>query len=643
MYVGSNNNIMRGSSSLINTINRNTKAATTATTQASTGKNVNSAADNAAGWAISQKMRSMIRGQAQASQNAQTDAALIKTAQDGLSNQLEILTTLRERAINAANDSNSSSDRAKIATEVKQYLSQIDDVANKTQFNGRYVLNGAYDGGRPSSSGMGTTTPTGVTATGTYGDMAVYSVTGLSTKDGSALGSSTKLIDLVGKNGETLFQKGDKVTLSWTENGTSKSYDVTVDSNTKLEDLDGGSVTATAVGTSGTALTATDANGTQLKAGTPGLYFEGAANTNISNFSIAVTSGTGATRTAAQEAFQPTAIQQSYGSDTQGSNVVYNVASVSTNHTTSGTNTAANSNSSAFYLFGSTSTDPTDTTYDSASTMYTLEVDGQKIEFAGSSSISDINKMLKESGINVRLQYTATADETLYYDGTAVTQGTYGSTMAYKSQAGLNFIAGPGQNPSNIKLTADAAASDSLFKSDESIINTTTTDADNNALNKVLELDDTSGSTSSTSSSMLPRGETLHFHVGGEANFGINYAMGISNVGTLFGMSADHFASMFQTKEGAQSALSIIEDATNKILSEQANLGALEKGLGYVKTSLEDSNTNLEDAIETITSADLASVMVNFTKNMINVQAGQSLLGNIFNYAYTDVNNLIRP
>lgn len=634
MYVGSSTNVLNGSNSLINNLNRSVRAANIATTQASTGNKINSAADGASKWAISQKMRTMIRAQSQAIENAQTDTALIKTAQDGLGNQLEILNTLRERAINAANDSNTSSDRAKIAAEAKELLAQFDDIANKTSFNEKYLLNGGVDSG----SSVGATTPTGVTATGTYGNMAVYSVTGLSTKGGSAVTDATELINLVGKNGETLFQKGDKVTLSWTENGASKSYDVMVDGNTKLEDLDGGSVTAT-FATSGTALNAADANGTKLKAGADGLYFEGAANTNISNFSIAVTSGAGATRTAAQEAFQPTAIQQSYGNKGQGSNVVYNLAAsnISTNHTTSGTNTAANSNSSAFYQFGTTGTAATN---DNSSTMYTLEVDGQKIDFAGSSSINDINKMLKESGINVRLQYTATDKETLYYDGTAVTQGTYGSTMAYQSTAGLNIIAAPGQTPSAIKLTADSTGS--KFKSGGSVIDTAATGTTNKT-SLSLELDTTETGTSSTVSSELPSGNNFNFQVGADANFRINYTMRKSTVGTVLGMSAEHFASMLTTSEGARNAIGILESGTNKVHNFQTSLGSMENRLGLVKTNNEDSNTNLQTAVDGIVTADLAAAMVNFTKNMIGVQAGQGLLGQLFNYSFTNVNSLIRP
>lgn len=635
MYVGSSTNVLNGSNSLINNLNRSVRAANIATTQASTGNKINSAADGASKWAISQKMRTMIRAQSQAIENAQTDTALIKTAQDGLGNQLEILNTLRERAINAANDSNTSSDRAKIAAEAKELLAQFDDIANKTSFNEKYLLNGGVDSG----SSVGATTPTGVTATGNYGDKAVYGVTGLSTKDGSALGASTELTALVGKNGETLFQKGDKVTLSWTENGANKSYDVTVDENTQLTDLKGDNVTSTVAATSGTALTAKDANGTTLKASTPGVYFEGAANTNISNFSIAVTSGAGATRTAAQEAFQPTAIQQSYGNKGQGSNVVYNLAAsnISTNHTTSGTNTAANSNSSAFYQFGTTGTAATN---DKSSTMYTLEVDGQKIEFAGSSSINDINKMLKESGINVRLQYTATDKETLYYDGTAVTQGTYGSTMAYQSTAGLNIIAAPGQTPSAIKLTADSTGS--KFKSDGSVIDTAATGTTNKT-SLSLELDTTETGTSSTVSSELPSGNNFNFQVGADANFRINYTMRKSTVGTVLGMSAEHFASMLTTSEGARNAIGILESGTNKVHNFQTSLGSMENRLGLVKTNNEDSNTNLQTAVDGIVTADLAAAMVNFTKNMIGVQAGQGLLGQLFNYSFTNVNSLIRP
>ena len=107
-----------------------------------TGMKINTAADDASPWAISERMRMRIRALDQDYQNIQNDSALMKTAEGAVSNTIEILKTLKERAINAANDSNTDEDRATIQKEVDQFIDQIDDNA-LVQFNGKYLVDGS--------------------------------------------------------------------------------------------------------------------------------------------------------------------------------------------------------------------------------------------------------------------------------------------------------------------------------------------------------------------------------------------------------------------------------------------------------------------------------------------------------------------
>jgi len=107
-----------------------------------TGMKINTAADDASPWAISERMRMRIRALDQDYQNIQNDSALMKTAEGAVSNTIEILKTLKERAINAANDSNTDEDRATIQKEVDQFIDQIDDNA-LVQFNGKYLIDGS--------------------------------------------------------------------------------------------------------------------------------------------------------------------------------------------------------------------------------------------------------------------------------------------------------------------------------------------------------------------------------------------------------------------------------------------------------------------------------------------------------------------
>jgi len=109
----------------------------------STGLRINSAADDAAGLAISEKMRSQIRGLTQATRNAQDGISLIQTAEGALGETHEILQRMRELAVQAANDTNTSDDRAMIQLEIDQLIEEVDRIANTTEFNTKKLLDGS--------------------------------------------------------------------------------------------------------------------------------------------------------------------------------------------------------------------------------------------------------------------------------------------------------------------------------------------------------------------------------------------------------------------------------------------------------------------------------------------------------------------
>ena len=109
----------------------------------SSGLRINRAADDAAGLAISEKMRSQIRGLDQATRNAQDGISLIQTAEGALNETHSILQRMRELSVQAANDTYTSEDRANIQAEIDQLTSEIDRIAGTTQFNGKNLLDGS--------------------------------------------------------------------------------------------------------------------------------------------------------------------------------------------------------------------------------------------------------------------------------------------------------------------------------------------------------------------------------------------------------------------------------------------------------------------------------------------------------------------
>jgi flagellin len=113
----------------------------------SSGLRVNSAADDAAGLAISEKMRGQIGGLSMASRNAADTVSLIQTAEGALTETHSILQRMRELAVQASNGTYTDSDRTELQAEVKQLQSELTRVGNTTEFNTKALLNGSAGGG----------------------------------------------------------------------------------------------------------------------------------------------------------------------------------------------------------------------------------------------------------------------------------------------------------------------------------------------------------------------------------------------------------------------------------------------------------------------------------------------------------------
>ncbi|WP_106496391.1 flagellin N-terminal helical domain-containing protein [Lentibacillus sp. Marseille-P4043] len=112
----------------------------------SSGLRINKAGDDAAGLAISEKMRGQIRGLDMASKNAQDGISLIQTAEGALNETHSILQRMRELAVQGGNDTNVTADRDAIQDELNQLMSEIDRIADTTAFNTQNLLGGSFSG-----------------------------------------------------------------------------------------------------------------------------------------------------------------------------------------------------------------------------------------------------------------------------------------------------------------------------------------------------------------------------------------------------------------------------------------------------------------------------------------------------------------
>ncbi len=133
--------------SAMNTYSRLTaanNAKTNSLAKLSSGLRINKAGDDAAGLAISEKMRGQVGGLKQAIRNAQDGISLIQTAEGALNETHSILNRMRELAVQAANGTNTDADRGEIQKEINQLVEEISRIADTTQFNNQKLLDGEF-------------------------------------------------------------------------------------------------------------------------------------------------------------------------------------------------------------------------------------------------------------------------------------------------------------------------------------------------------------------------------------------------------------------------------------------------------------------------------------------------------------------
>jgi flagellin len=110
----------------------------------SSGERINRAGDDAAGLAISEKMRGQIKGLSMATKNAQDGISMIQTAEGALNESHAIIQRMRELAVQAANDTNTTEDRQKLQLEIGELIAELHRIASTTEFNTRTILTGEY-------------------------------------------------------------------------------------------------------------------------------------------------------------------------------------------------------------------------------------------------------------------------------------------------------------------------------------------------------------------------------------------------------------------------------------------------------------------------------------------------------------------
>ena len=188
---------------ILNELDRNAKAMQKDLSKVSSGLKVRSAEDDASGYAISERMDVQINSLEQANQNTQNGSALLNTAEGAMQSTADVLRTLKEKAINSANDTNTNEDRATMQKEFDQLIDQVDDNA-LTTYNGKTLIDGSHNDG--------------------ITDVATHMTNQNLAED---ITGATSLLELKDRNGYPLpVESSDTITVSWVQNGRTSTVTV---------------------------------------------------------------------------------------------------------------------------------------------------------------------------------------------------------------------------------------------------------------------------------------------------------------------------------------------------------------------------------------------------------------------------------
>lgn len=507
-----------------NKMNINVSGTKKSTEKLSSGLQINRAGDNAAGLAISEKMRSQIRGLSQATKNANDGISLIQTAEGGLNETHAILQRMRELAVQSANGTyQDDTDREAIQLEVDALKSEIDRIASSTEYNGMKLLDGSLGGSKA------------VTEFG-----AKFGVKGANADDlkDSILTSNYKEVSVAttlgasGKGGENAVWSADGKTLTLNlvkdETYTQKDIDNLIANATQVKEAAAGPAEVTLKLNNGV-MTAT-------KASTTGTTAAGVRSTGSGSVSKLVGLATATSTGALQSADKIEFTANSYGAE-----------------------------------------------YDMKITIATDVAAGKE----------DVTQDM--DGANPK------AGEFTLHLATGV-KYTEKDIEGILKEAGYDF---------SVNLT-DANAPDG--DSDDVIV-----------FNKSGTADQiTIGGGAGVGKDAVPAsGKGLTFQIG--AN-GVEDQRVTLNVNDMSSKAIGVANADVSTQDAANKAIEMVDTAVKTVSMQRAGLGALQNRLEYTVNNLTTTNENLTAAESQIRDTDMATEMINYTKNNILQQASQAML-----------------
>ena len=562
-------------------LNVTTSAQSKSTEKLSSGYRINRAADDAAGLTISEKMRKQIRGLDRASTNAEDGVSAVQTAEGALTEVHSMLQRMNELATQSANGTNSTTDRKAIQDEIDQLSTEIDRVSETTKFNETYLLKGNTDGatskvklnahdaglaGKLTDNGNGT-------ATFKADTLAVGDKVKIAGKE-YTIGNSADSADYAKKDTikTTVDGVGDSVTSGNTTTSivakvtTATATGATWAANDKFKDADGNEWTVA---------TATNATNHEVKAADVSNYLKdgctivsNAANTKLAGTSVVDDLGKNEVSIA----------------DTTGITALQNGIKAGDTVTVNGTT--------------KTVTAETPKTYDEIKTAVAAGTAGATTMSIGSKGYTLATTTDAAAGKITQDDFLA-----LIKDGDKVTVGANTYTAIIKSS-----------DDDSITLE-DAYSKMAKELETASSIGADTAAAVKNNGNGTFDI--TKGTVD------VKESLSFNLHVGADADSTNKITVDIDSMSSaglgIKGIKAD-------TEQDATYAIDAIADAISQVSSQRSALGAIQNRLEHTINNLDNVVENTTSAESRIRDTDMAEEMVNYSKNNILAQAGQSML-----------------
>ena len=638
------------------------------TEKLSSGYKINRAGDNAAGLAISEKMRGQIRGLDQASSNAEDGISMIQTAEGALTETHSILQRMRELAVQASSDTNTDDDRTQIQNEIDQLTQEVDRIATTTEFNTKKLIDGSAKGAVTEKAGKANVDATFANST----------VSASITTDGSAKAAFSDVIRIEITEDFTAG-KSTKSTEKYSPNELKDAYSAikTAAGNTlPIDDaIDKAIDTATTAATTGLdalksdAATSAKAIKTNNKAAEDFIAAMESAITTVKN-DASNKNGTsllneGVTLDDVSKALNK--VKEAWVASGQTTTTSADVTAATAELTALFNTTATNATDDKITALGVKDADTVDkkgadtkqsttgtaTTVGAAATDYattlgniakqlaTVELD----DAANNKAVDDKqrtidlleNTDLAKAAYDYYAADAAKAAATSQVDKDAaqadmdVAQGKIDKLNADKSVMTVTDLFGNSSDKKSFEIASNVAEDGTLTinmknkEGDDTVI--TISNADKMKAGDVITIT----AKEMVETEQAPTGkDAFRLQVG--ANAGQEVMLGINS------MKAKDL-NIVQTKEGVEGkaldvtnqasaslAVNAYDMAIQSVSTERAKLGATQNRLEHTISNLDTSSENLQSAESSLRDTDMAEEMTRYSKNNILMQAGQSML-----------------